>query len=272
MTMTKRRTTQRIIQNAICMLILAVLFTGCGYWVTAEKGDTLYSIARENGVTVNDILAENPTIADPDVITEGQKIKIPRTGRSITSTPTTTKPTPAAKKITPPARKAAKPKSSIKKRDLMPAASTTPVPVPIEKNKIKENPFIWPCSGTIIRNYGKGPDGYVNEGIDITSPAGTKIAASADGEVILVNTVAENVDTKDNRLKAWGNMVVIQHANKYVTVYAHNRVNLVKKGDKVSQGDIVAEVGDTGRAKQPHLHFEIRQNLESVNPLELLPK
>jgi murein DD-endopeptidase MepM/ murein hydrolase activator NlpD len=259
------------IANALILIFFVALLAGCGYYVSVQRGDTLYSIAKENGVTVNDILESNPSIANPDVIQEGQKIRIPRSGKSISST-TTPRPTAKAvsRKKVPVKTKNAR--NSIKRRDLMKPAPTTPVPVPIEKNELKSSLFIWPCSGTIIRNYGKGPDGYINEGIDITSLTGTKISAAADGEVILVNTESASATSKDDRLKAWGNMVVIQHANMYVTVYAHNRVNLVKKGDKVKQGDAIGEVGDTGRAKQPHLHFEIRHNLESVNPAELLPR
>ena len=132
-------------------------------------------------------------------------------------------------------------------------------PEPVSTPRI---PFIWPIKGQIIREFGKGSDGRNNEGIDIGAPVGEKIVAAADGTVIV----------SDDRLKGYGNMVVIRHSDILVTIYAHNRVNLVAKGDKVKQGQVIAEVGDSGRADTPLLHFEIRQRATPLDPLRNLPE
>ncbi|MCZ7585615.1 MAG: M23 family metallopeptidase [Deltaproteobacteria bacterium] len=91
---------------------------------------------------------------------------------------------------------------------------------------------------------------------------GHKVVAAADGEVVV----------SDDRLKGYGNMIVVKHADSYLTIYAHNRLNVVAKGDKVRRGQVIAEVGDTGRADTPHLHFEVRKNIKTIDPLTVLPK
>jgi murein DD-endopeptidase MepM/ murein hydrolase activator NlpD len=74
-----------------------------------------------------------------------------------------------------------------------------------------------------------------------------------------------------NTLAGYGNTVIIKHVGKFSTVYAHNRRNLVREGDFVERGQVIAEVGDTGRTTAPHLHFEIRRNGSPNNPLHYLP-
>jgi lipoprotein NlpD len=243
-----------------------MLAVGCGMWITVHDGDTLYSIAKENGVTINDVLDANPSVKDPNTIHTGQKLKIPRSGRSISDSAAKDSKTATSNKANDRSSQKSS-KDKIKQRDLAPPSTQKQTKTP-DKDKDAKAQFIWPVSGTIISHYGKGPDGQLNEGIDIAAPAGTKIVAAADGEVALTHTADDN----NEKLKAWGNIIVIRHANKYMTVYVHNRVNLVKKGDKVKQGQVIAEVGDTGRAKQPMLHFLIRYNKETVDPLSHLPK
>ena len=75
----------------------------------------------------------------------------------------------------------------------------------------------------------------------------------------------------DSRLAGYGNMIIIKHAGKVSTVYAHNRANLVKVGEFVKKGQVIAEVGRTGRTTAPHLHFEVREDGRARNPLSYLP-
>ena len=121
--------------------------------------------------------------------------------------------------------------------------------------------FIWPVKGVIVRPFGKGDDGRINDGLDLAAPEGSRIVAVADGEVIL----------SSNKFPAYGNMVVIKHKRDFVTLYAHNRLNMVKKGEKVLKGQQIAEVGATGRVKTPTIHFEIRVVSTPVDPLKYLP-
>jgi murein DD-endopeptidase MepM/ murein hydrolase activator NlpD len=120
--------------------------------------------------------------------------------------------------------------------------------------------FIWPVNGTI--NSGYGPRGLsFHDGIDIAAPEGTPIKAIEDGEVIY-----------SDQLRGYGNMVILRHADGIVSVYAHNESNLVRVGQSVVRGEVVARVGSTGRVSGPHLHFEIRKNNAAQDPLRYLPQ
>jgi murein DD-endopeptidase MepM/ murein hydrolase activator NlpD len=70
----------------------------------------------------------------------------------------------------------------------------------------------------------------------------------------------------------YGNLLILSHENRMITIYAHNRVNLVKEGDSVTRGQVIAEVGQTGRATGPHVHFEIREGKKARNPMFFLPR
>jgi lipoprotein NlpD len=121
--------------------------------------------------------------------------------------------------------------------------------------------FVWPLDAGVLSS-GFGPrGGRPHQGVDIAVPPGTQVKAAADGTVVY----------SDNKQRGYGNLVILQHAGGYVTVYAHNQRNLVDEGDEVRQGAPVAEVGSTGHSTGPHLHFEIRQGGEAVDPLIHLP-
>jgi murein DD-endopeptidase MepM/ murein hydrolase activator NlpD len=100
-----------------------------------------------------------------------------------------------------------------------------------------------------------------HDGIDIAAPEGTPIRAIEDGEVIY-----------SDQLRGYGNMVILRHANGIISVYAHNESNLVREGQSVARGEVVARVGSTGRVSGPHLHFEIRKNNAAQDPLRYLPQ
>ncbi len=121
--------------------------------------------------------------------------------------------------------------------------------------------FRWPLETGVLTS-GFGPrGGRTHQGIDIAVAPGTTVSAAADGTVIY----------SDDKQRGYGNLVILQHADGYVTVYAHNRRNLVDEGDEVRQGAPVAEVGSTGHSTGPHLHFEIRHAGEATDPLIYLP-
>ena len=99
-----------------------------------------------------------------------------------------------------------------------------------------------------------------HQGIDISTPFGTPIKASNAGKVIYSN----------NGIKGYGNLIILRHSEEYVTVYAHNQVNLVEEGTWAEKGQIIGKVGQTGRATGPHLHFEIRKNNKALDPFLFL--
>jgi len=97
----------------------------------------------------------------------------------------------------------------------------------------------------------------MHEGIDFTAPVGTDIYATGCGIVKEV----------DNSHRGYGNMVVIDHGFGYTTAYAHCSTTLVRSGQIVKRGDIIAKVGSTGKSVGPHLHYEVRKNGIAVNPI-----
>ena len=92
-------------------------------------------------------------------------------------------------------------------------------------------------------------------------PSAPPIVAAAAGEVIY----------SDNKQRGYGNMIIIRHSENLVTIYAHNKINLVQEHDTVRRGEVIARVGRTGRATGPHVHFEVRKNRKAVDPLLYLP-
>ena len=96
--------------------------------------------------------------------------------------------------------------------------------------------------------------------MDIAADPGTGVRAAAAGKVLFA---AEH--------GSYGNLVVLRHDDGLVTVYAHNEINLVRKGQRVRAGQLIARVGQTGRATGPHLHFEVRRGTAPENPMRFLP-
>ncbi|MDJ0517317.1 MAG: peptidoglycan DD-metalloendopeptidase family protein [Trichodesmium sp. MO_231.B1] len=119
----------------------------------------------------------------------------------------------------------------------------------------------WPARGALTSGYG-WRWGRMHRGIDIAAPTGTPIVAAAPGIVTYA----------DWNSGGYGNLVEIQHPNGSLTVYAHNSQILVREGQKVSQGELIAKMGSTGRSTGPHLHFEIHpKGNGAVNPMAYLP-
>jgi murein DD-endopeptidase MepM/ murein hydrolase activator NlpD len=119
--------------------------------------------------------------------------------------------------------------------------------------------FGWPVEGEIISRFGTR-HGHPHEGIDIRAPKGTRVYAAEAGRVIHA----------DATLEGYGKMIVIKHTGHLYTVYAHNSKLLVHPGDFVEKGQAIAEVGQSGNATTPHLHFEIRTDQTPHDPLGYL--
>ena len=144
------------------------------------------------------------------------------------------------------------------------APSLPPLAAPEEY--LPDNPifngYMWPAKGTLTSGYG-WRWGRMHKGIDIAAPIGTPIMAAASGEVIFAGWNSGG----------YGNLVKLRHRDGSVTFYAHNHRVMVRKGQKVRQGQLIAEMGSTGRSTGPHLHFEIRPNgSNAINPIARLPK
>lgn len=123
--------------------------------------------------------------------------------------------------------------------------------------------FLWPVPHFYRVSSHFGPRGRRHhDGIDIPAPKGTPIVAVDHGVV----------SYSGNGIRGYGNMIVLNHGDNVFTVYAHNKKNFVKKGDKVRRGNVIAHVGNTGRSTGPHLHFEIRIKNNVRNPAQYLTK
>ncbi|HLT21847.1 MAG TPA: M23 family metallopeptidase [Bacteriovoracaceae bacterium] len=123
--------------------------------------------------------------------------------------------------------------------------------------------FLWPVPNHFRVSSHFGPRGRRHhDGIDIPAPSGTPIVASDHGVVVY----------SDNKIRGYGNLIVVSHGKDTYTVYAHNRKNIVNKGERVKRGQVIAQVGSTGRSTGPHLHFEIRMKNKKRNPAQYLSR
>jgi murein DD-endopeptidase MepM/ murein hydrolase activator NlpD len=120
--------------------------------------------------------------------------------------------------------------------------------------------FHWPVRGQLLAGFGSKINGQHNNGIDVAVPEDTSIKA-ADGGVVVYS---------GNQLRTFGNLLLVRHTNGYVTVYAHAKELLVKAGDEIKRGQIIAKAGRTGDADRPQLHFEIRKASTPVDPMPYL--
>ncbi len=204
-----------------------------GVWHRVEAGDTVVKLARAYNVPASDIEELNG-LRSAARLKQGNKVFIPgakASKRAQTSAPSVDapQPIPSTQPTTMPARGAEK------------------------KGTVR---FIWPVSGGKLTSRfgkrGKRP----HEGIDIAAKEGTAILAAAGGTVIY----------EGSGLKGYGNLVIIRHRGGLVSVYAHNRRNLVREGVVVKQGQVIAEVGHSGRTTGDHLHFEIRHGEKPLDP------
>ncbi|MGK7914231.1 MAG: M23 family metallopeptidase [Prochloraceae cyanobacterium] len=126
----------------------------------------------------------------------------------------------------------------------------------------KFNGYIWPAAGVLTSGYG-WREGRMHKGIDIAAPIGTPILAAASGEVLWAGWNAGG----------YGNLLKLKHPDGSMTIYAHNQRILVRRGQKVRQGQQIAEMGSTGYSRGPHLHFEIHlKGTGVVNPMAYLSK
>ncbi len=203
-----------------------------GHFYTVQKGDSLAALSERYGFLTEDVIELN-RLKHPEKLEVGQQLFL--YGAS-------------EKAIASSADHVAKPQRAKK-----------PVKQKIDKNK--KVSLAWPLGkGVLSSGFGKR-SGRLHKGIDIAVKPGTPIQAAAGGTVIY----------SDNKQSGYGNLVILRHDNGWVTVYAHNKRNLVDEGDVVRQGAPIAEVGNTGRSTGPHLHFELRIDGKAVDPMNYLP-
>ncbi len=228
----------------LCLFGVAALNAcsrGQSRYHVVRRGETLTWIGAAYGVSYKELAALND-LRDPDRIEVGQSLLVPQ-GATYEE----------PKKHTSPRRAKA-----IKDRG--------------QKGRVKAGGlkgggvakgrqiFTWPVKGVLTSGFGPR-NGSFHDGIDIAAPVGTLVRAAGTGRVMFSDV-----------LRGYGKVVILKHSKGFTTVYAHHRRNLVKAGQRVLQGDIVGEVGQTGRVTGPNLHFEVRMGKSARDPMRYLPR
>ncbi|MVW72588.1 peptidoglycan DD-metalloendopeptidase family protein [Bordetella sp. 15P40C-2] len=230
-------------------LCLFIAIAGCsstqtgkvepGYY-RVQPGDTLSKIARQHNTSVSALMRLNK-LSDPNRIEKGQVLRVSASGATASSGSGTTASTAPSRTTTPS-------KTSGTRTPAVSSSASSAV--------VKSLKLVWPADGTLTQRY----NGSSSKGLTVVNKAGTPIKAAAAGSVVYAG----------NRLRGYGNLVIVQHSTDFLSIYAHNNKLLVKEGQKVSQGQQLAEMGSTDR-NGPGLYFELRYRGQPVDPTAALP-
>ena len=230
-----------------------------------NHGETLAGIARQNHISVAELAqANNLTATSP--LKLGARLSVPAKSAAVAS------PAAPVAALAQPVAAVPAPAPTTKVASAGPVQSArlaVASPVPEEKEEAPSKPaettsalptFRWPARGKVITSYGAKTNGKSNDGINIAVPEGTPVKAAEDGVVAY----------SGNELKGYGNLVLVRHSNGYVTAYAHASELMVKRGDPIKRGQVIAKSGQSGEVGSPQLHFEIRKGSSPVDPLQFL--
>jgi murein DD-endopeptidase MepM/ murein hydrolase activator NlpD len=186
----------------------------------------------------------------------------PAASPSLSTTTPTTAPPPVAPSTAPPTLS-----PSALAMAAPPAVKPQPAPPSASRPAGRESAggggrFLWPVRGAILSGYGDKPGGERNDGVNIAAAQGTPVAAADTGTVVYAG----------NQLKSFGNLVLIRHDGDWITVYGHLDAIAVQKDQKVTRGQPIGTVGQTGNVRAPQLHFAVRKGEEVINPMERLER
>jgi murein DD-endopeptidase MepM/ murein hydrolase activator NlpD len=226
------------------------------------SGETMSSIARKHRITIRELAAAN-SMTPESPLKIGMKLTVPSRAAPAAKTASLAPAAPVAVVSGKPATL-----QSIKPAE-QPVASARIAAPAAEAAADDAGPgaaagmpsFRWPLRGRVTTNFGSKTAGGASDGIDLAVPEGTAVRAADDGVVAYAG----------NELKGYGNLVLVRHANGFVTAYANASEISVKRNDQVHRGQVIAKSGQTGSAATPQLHFEIRKNSAPVDPMQYLP-
>jgi murein DD-endopeptidase MepM/ murein hydrolase activator NlpD len=264
--------------------------------IKVRPGQTLSGIAHDHHIPMRSI-AEANHLYPPYRIEAGSTLIIPQAGQ-----PPTSPPSPLLAAVSPPKPEAATASAQIEATalDRLPPAPAAKSPIAVAAPSGAATPateparpdpkpaaaspapnaaaspeppapaaaptvhsagiFQWPVRGHVLAGYGSERDGTHNDGINIAAPRGAAVEAADVGVVAYTG----------NELRGYGNLVLVKHPNGWISAYAHCDLILVKRGDKVARGQVIARVGSTGNVAEPQLHFELRRGNKAVDPREFL--
>lgn len=214
-----------------------------------QKGDTLFSIARRYRVGVSSLARQNK-LRKPFTLHPGDRLALPgslhKTRLAVQAAP---------------AKKTAAKKSTWKRRSA-PAKKTSKrvakkigLPPPRTSGR-----FLWPVEGKLISRFGPAGKGLHNDGINILAGKGTPVKAAENGVVAYAG----------NELAGFGTLLLVKHADGWMTAYAHLDKLKVKRGQTIKRGQTLATVGTSGNVRSPQIHFEVRRGSRAVDPLKHL--
>lgn len=209
-----------------------------GATAVVQRGQTLYRIANDNGITALDLALWND-IPPPYTIHPGQRLRLyPGRARSAA---------------------AARPASTPPRQAQPSAARPAPVVRDVAPPPSSRLAWRWPADGAVVQAFSAGDP--TRQGVGIAGRAGQPVRAAADGVVVYSGA----------GLVGYGELVIVKHDDRWLSAYGHNRARLVNEGHRVKAGEQIAEMGRTGAAREM-LHFEIRHNGKPVDPQQYLPK
>lgn len=238
---------------------------------TTRKGDTVYKVSRMFDTTTTEIARLNKLRA-PYSLEVNQALRLPsrhantapviktvpqqsyevvyqraapisKIEKEVLPSPPVVKSGVVASKVTAPAK------------EIVTQEVTSPVTTNVALTRSGKG-FLKPVSGKLISGYGAKADGLHNDGINIKATRGDPVRSAEKGVVVY----------SGSQIEGYGNMVLIRHADGFMTAYAHLEKILAKKGELVSRGQTIGTVGDSGHVSTPQLHFEIRKGKNAVNP------
>jgi murein DD-endopeptidase MepM/ murein hydrolase activator NlpD len=261
-----------------------------------EPKETIYRISKTYNVSVLDIMAAND-FEKPQDLKSGTLVRIPVTAQPVVAAVKSAEPSPVSATVAvadDAAIAATEPAAGNPPLSTQMTEQANPQPVQIASREMpaginlqntrvlsdteaeqaesrrgkidttanRASGLVWPVKGQVIRRFGQDGSGIAHTGINIAVPTGTPVLASEGGKVLYA----------DDGLKIYGKLVLLRHDNGMVSAYAHNGYLLVKKGENVKKGQIIAMSGATGNVDTPQLHFELRQHASAIDPMRMLPK
>jgi murein DD-endopeptidase MepM/ murein hydrolase activator NlpD len=257
------------------------------------SGDTVYALSRRFDTGIHDIVRANALKAPDFGLYVGQRLVLPdsmskpATGSRVAAMAPDVTTGPAAVSLTPDSPEATARPTAAESRPVQAAATTTsgpavqeppreittasvvvpPKPPEAEIRSPNAPPprraarkFLWPLRGKVVSGFGSKGGGLYNDGINIAAESGAFVRAAENGIVAYAG----------NELRGYGNLLLIRHADGWVSAYAHNGEFLVRRGQVVKRGQTIARVGNTGAVAQPQLHFELRRGRKAVDPIRHL--
>ena len=225
-----------------------------------RAGDTLGGVANTYDIGLYDLARLNG-LKPPYTIYVDQRLRLPGGSIGGETTMTTVSVSPNIGKSPPPPLPKNPPAwdSSARKK---PDAPAPVVSRPTKTRAVASPPpasgrgFIWPVKGRVISGFGAKAKGLRNDGINIAARRGTPVRAAENGVVVYAG----------NELRGFGNLLLLKHANGWVSAYAHNEKLTVKRGAKIRKGQTIATVGSSGGVSSPQLHFELRKGKRARDP------